>query len=121
MTETVLATPKRALIIPSGLILLSAGGFEGALEILEPGSHGFGFVASDHASKVGDDVARVVIRDARAPTGSDAFSAVDQHHGNDGDVVFRLHHHVIIPDVVQQRVVLQEGQQNSGGTGIFVK
>ncbi len=51
------------------------------------GTHHFpGLLAVEHAAQVGDDLAHVVVVDARAPAGADAVGSIDEHHGDDGHV-----------------------------------
>lgn len=59
-----------------------------------------------HSLDVGNDLPDVVVRELGAPSCSDSFRSIYQHHRNDGTVPLRLNLQVVIKIALQQRIIV---------------
>jgi len=83
------------------------------LDVSQTVYHRQGVLLVEHAVDVVDDLPRVVIGDLTRPAGPDALGAVDEHHGNDGNVPLGLHLLVVVVQELEQ-VGIPGGEQQLG-------
>lgn len=79
--------------------------------------HWQGLLPVEHAVDVIDDLSDVVVGDFAGPTGADAFRAVHQHSGDDGNVPLWLHTLVVVIVVLEQ-VVIQGREYQAGNRAV---
>ena len=82
--------------------------------------HGQRFFVLKHSSDVGNDFFHVVVRHFRAPSCAYALRAVDEHHGNNWQVILWLNALAVVEVVPQQGVVMLAKQETRERTELRV-
>ena len=91
--------------------------------------HGVDFFTGNQATKIGNDLAWIVVGDTRGPSTPDSFGAIDKNHWDHRDVKVRFNSRAIIIQVIEESIViwmkdcasyvLQFSENVTGGCSIF--
>ena len=88
-----------------------------APETTPPWEHRYLFLSVHQQPDVRNNIFRVVARNVRAPTGTNTFGTVDEHHRENRKVILRLNRIVVILEIVEEGVIvgMEDCSRDGGG------